>query len=303
MKRQKVLRLLCRIGAGHEIHSLHGPLGSGLIKEFRDSQWGLMGHLSRSSVCVSPYWYIRGVTPHCFIRRCRPERAPGFSKALRLGVRRRSRREKSKVSGTVVATPCQVQLCVMSLGRWLQGAGNQRCRELLLQHNATPQLCGSATMHTEYGKDKKGKAGPENSPVAVRPRGRKREHRANACLSFRFVSHLYHLTQGGHTDVIPCTLATDSVRRPAGRRRRLLHARQGRSRAPNAGRRAGTRKRVPPGFGTTLYMHFDSDRVLKFEPSISTSGLTCGELQPDADKPGEAGTASGEQKTQGPPQG
>ncbi len=61
-------------------------------------------------------------------------------------------------------------------------------------------------------------------------------------------------------------------------------------------------KRVPPGFGTTLSMHFDSDRVLKFEPSISTSGLTCGELQPDADKPGEAGTASGEQKTQGPPQ-
>ena len=62
-------------------------------------------------------------------------------------------------------------------------------------------------------------------------------------------------------------------------------------------------KRVPPGFGTTLYMHFDSDRVLKFEPSISTSGLTCGELQANADKPGEAGAASGEQKTQGPAQG
>ena len=59
-------------------------------------------------------------------------------------------------------------------------------------------------------------------------------------------------------------------------------------------------KRVPPGFGTTLYMHFDSDRVLKFEPSISTSGLTCGDLQPHAEKPGEGGAASGEQKTQGP---
>ena len=60
-------------------------------------------------------------------------------------------------------------------------------------------------------------------------------------------------------------------------------------------------KRVPRGFGTTLYMHFDSDRVLKFEPSISDlSGLTCGELTANADKPGEACAASGEQKTQGP---
>ena len=50
-------------------------------------------------------------------------------------------------------------------------------------------------------------------------------------------------------------------------------------------------------------MHFDSDRVLKFEPSISTSGLTCGELQPDADKPGETDAAPGEQKTQGPRKG
>ncbi len=30
-----------RIGAGHELQSFHGPLGSGLIKEFRDSQWAL----------------------------------------------------------------------------------------------------------------------------------------------------------------------------------------------------------------------------------------------------------------------
>ncbi len=59
-------------------------------------------------------------------------------------------------------------------------------------------------------------------------------------------------------------------------------------------------KRVPRGFGTTLYMYSTSDRGLTFEPSISTSGLTCDELEANADKPGEAGAASGEQKTQGP---
>ena len=47
-------------------------------------------------------------------------------------------------------------------------------------------------------------------------------------------------------------------------------------------------KPVTRGFGTTLYMHFTSDRGLTFEPSISTSGLSCGELQANADKPADA---------------
>ena len=55
-------------------------------------------------------------------------------------------------------------------------------------------------------------------------------------------------------------------------------------------------KRVPRGFGTTLYMHFDSDRVLKFEPSISTSGLTCGELKPTRTSPAKPARLPGSRK-------
>jgi hypothetical protein len=40
------------------------------------------GILSRGERTVSPYWYIRGRTPRCRIRRWCTERAPGFSRGF-----------------------------------------------------------------------------------------------------------------------------------------------------------------------------------------------------------------------------
>ena len=101
----------------------------------RDSQWGLMGHLSRSAVCVSPYWYIRGVTPHCFIRRCRPERAPGFGKALRLGVGRRSRPMRPNVAS---GGPSPLTLLILPARRPVVPTQSAGCPPTVADRGAVP---------------------------------------------------------------------------------------------------------------------------------------------------------------------